>query len=335
MKYKVIHHQRFPFKGQVSIERLFEEIRDHMPQKWTVEAVITPCPSKGLLNRIRNLIHARAQPADVHHIVGDIHYLAFVLPRRKTVLTLHDCATLERLSGLKRALFKWLWFSGPIRHSHIVTTISHTTKEELRKWIGTLANNIVVVPNCIRSEFLESPKQLNPENPVCLQVGTGWNKNLIRVAEALVGTSCHLEIVGTLNKTQRATLQELGIGFTELGQVSDSDLVEAYQRCDFLIFASLYEGFGLPILEAQATGRPVVTSNCSSMPEAAGDGALFVDPESVNDIRQAVDKLLSQPALREDLIKKGFQNVKKHSPEIVADSYCKLYEQLVKTGHQN
>ena len=73
-----------------------------------------------------------------------------------------------------------------------------------------------------------------------------------------------------------------------LGRLTDGELVEAYRRCDMVVFASLYEGFGLPILEAQAMGRPVITSNFRAMREAAGDGALLVDPYSVEAIRDAV-----------------------------------------------
>ena len=113
--------------------------------------------------------------------------------------------------------------------------------------------------------------------PVVLQVGTGWNKNVERVAEALRGTACRLEIVGSLSETQRTALHGSGVPFRELGRVGDEELVAAYHRCDLLIFASVYEGFGMPIVEAQAVGRVVITSNCSSMPEAAGDGALLVD----------------------------------------------------------
>jgi glycosyltransferase involved in cell wall biosynthesis len=94
------------------------------------------------------------------------------------------------------------------------------------------------------------------------------------------------------------------------------------------VFASLYEGFGLPILEAQAMGRPVITSNFGAMKEAAGEGALLVDPYSVDEIRAAILRIKNEPALREDLIAKGLRNAAKFSATAVANSYAQIYKQL-------
>ena len=325
----MIHHQRQPYKGQVSIERLFEDIRAHLPERWQACSRVSPLPSKGLFPRWKNLRHAGRQAADLHHIVGDVHYLAFGLPRENTVLTIHDCAALNRLSGWKREVLRYFWFTGPMRRAAVVTTISETTKRELRKWTGDLADKVVVIPNCVRSEFTPAPRPFNDEAPICLQVGTGWNKNVERVAQALVGTPCHLEIVGELSEGQRAALEVTRVPYRELGRISDEELLEAYRRCDFLVFASLYEGFGLPILEAQATGRPVITSDRSSMPEAAGDGALFVDPESVPSIHAAVEQLLEDAVGREELIARGFLNVSNYRPEVIAAKYAEIYDRVM------
>jgi glycosyltransferase involved in cell wall biosynthesis len=84
----------------------------------------------------------------------------------------------------------------------------------------------------------------------------------------------------------------------------------------------------LPILEAQATGRPVITSNCSSMPEAAGEAALLVDPESVKSIRQAACAMVDDPSLRESLIGRGFRNVESFNAKTIAARYAAIYESL-------
>jgi glycosyltransferase involved in cell wall biosynthesis len=114
----------------------------------------------------------------------------------------------------------------------------------------------------------------------------------------------------------------------ELGRLTDEELVEAYRRCDMVVFASLYEGFGLPILEAQAMGRPVITSNFGAMREAAGDGALLVDPYSVEEIRAAIMRVKNEPGLREDLVRKGRENAEKFRAEAVAARYAELYRGL-------
>lgn len=325
---RIVHHQRQAGENQVSIERLFAGIRPCLPSSCEVTVSTCPWPSQHLLPRLGNLLHARRQVADVHHIVGDVHYLAFALPPRRLVLTVHDCASLNRLTGVKRELLRRLWFTGPMRRAAVVTTISETTRQELRQWVGDLADRAVVIPNCVGPEFKPTPKPFAASRPVVLQVGTGWNKNVERVAAALRGTPCHLEIIGKVDETQRASLAETKVPFTELGRISDEEVVEAYHRCDLVVFASLYEGFGLPILEAQAVGRPVVTSNRSSMPEAAGAGALLVNPDDVDSIHAAVVDLVQHPELRELLITKGFANVRKFQPAVIAAQYAEVYEQV-------
>jgi glycosyltransferase involved in cell wall biosynthesis len=95
-----------------------------------------------------------------------------------------------------------------------------------------------------------------------------------------------------------------------------------------VVFASLYEGFGLPILEAQAIGRPVITSNFGAMREAAGDGALLVDPYSVDEIRAAILRIKNEPALREELVCKGRENAERFRAPVVAARYAELYRQI-------
>ncbi len=275
---------------------------------------------------------AAKRNADIHHIVGDVHYLALSLPGEKLVLTIHDCAVLERVKGWKRELIRQLWFVQPMRRAAVVSTISETTKLQLRRWVGALADKVVVVPNCFGVDFQPDPKPFNTECPVVLQVGTGWNKNVVGVARALIGLSCRFEIVGQLDNLQRADINATGVTYSELGRISDGDLLEAYRRCDLVVFASYYEGFGLPIIEAQAIGRPVVTSSLSSMPEVAGEGALFVDPGSTLSIRGAVNSLLCDERLRTALVEKGYQNVERFRPNVIAQKYAALYESILQVS---
>ena len=96
-----------------------------------------------------------------------------------------------------------------------------------------------------------------------------------------------------------------------------------------LSFVSTYEGFGLPIIEAQACGRVVLTSNIASMPEIAKDGALLVTPMDVNDIKNGFNQLINNSKLRDELISKGLENVKRFEPKKIANQYKNLYNSII------
>jgi glycosyltransferase involved in cell wall biosynthesis len=329
---EVTFHQRYPDTGYFSIERLFDSLVPFFSEDIRIKRHVSPFLSQGVARRVANLASSATRSGDVHHIVGDVYYLANVLPPRKLVLTYHDCAALERLSGLKNRILLNYWFLRPFQRAAYVSTVSEATRVQLRRWIGSLADKAVVIPNCVGTEFCFSPKAWPGETVTVLQVGTAWNKNVVRVAESLVGLPCKLEIVGDLSPSQRERLMQLGIRFKELGRLSDAEVLASYQRCDLLVFASIYEGFGMPILEAQATGRPVITSNRYSMPEAAGGAALLVNPEDTQSIHEAVRSILSDPRLRERLVGDGLKNAARFHPRVIAAQYESLYRKCLANG---
>jgi len=110
--------------------------------------------------------------------------------------------------------------------------------------------------------------------------------------------------------------------------IHDDEIVREYLNADMLVFVSTYEGFGLPILEGQAAGRPVITSCLSPMKEVAGGGACLVDPYSIVDIREGVLRVIHDSQYRAMLIQAGFDNVRAYSPKNVARQYSSLYEAL-------
>jgi glycosyltransferase involved in cell wall biosynthesis len=264
----------------------------------------------------------------VNHITGDVHYLALSLSKRKTVLTIHDLASLHRLHGLLRFAFRLLWYDLPIKRSAVVTVISHLTKQELLDCIRVPARKIRVIHDCVRDTLKCAPREFNEEKPVILQVGTGPNKNLPRVTEALKGIRCHLRVVGRLDDGLVSMLRAKGIEHSAVCNISEEAVTREYEQCDVVLFASTYEGFGLPIVEAQAVGWPVVTSNIWSMPEVAGGAACLTDPFDVSSIRNSVLAVIEDPAYRNELVNRGLDNVARFRADVVARAYCSIYQEL-------
>lgn len=162
-------------------------------------------------------------------------------------------------------------------------------------------------------------------------MGTTRNKNLKRVARACadLDREVRLWILGELSPKQEQFLDSLDLEWENFAGLPWHQVVDVYERCTAVLFASTYEGFGLPILEGQAVGRPVITSDRSPMREVAGGGAMLVDPEDVESIREGIDRILEDRDLREQLVGKGFENVELYRPEAIASQYADLYSSLV------
>jgi len=160
-------------------------------------------------------------------------------------------------------------------------------------------------------------------------VGTTPNKNLPRLIDALVALRCTLVIVGQIDDAVRRRLGEARIEYENFVNLPSGDVVIQYEKCDLLAFASLYEGFGLPILEAQAVGRAVLTSNRSPMSDVAGEGACLIDPEDTKAIRAGIERIVDDAGYRNQLIERGFENIKRFRPEVIARQYLALYEAVL------
>ena len=314
--------------GNVSIERVFAAVRNAMPGQVECFAHVCPFFSKGIFPRVGNVLNAARKQSQINHITGDVHYLALMLDKRRTLLTIHDCAVLERLRGWRRAALKFFWFTLPMRRARLVTVISESARGELLRHIHFDPAKIRVVHDCAGGEFVPFPKPFNAEEPNILHLGTAPNKNLERLIQALAGLRCGLNIIGDLTLAQQDLLRQCNIKYSNIPRATDAEVLNSFRNCDLVVFASTYEGFGLPIIEAQATGRPVVTSNISSMPEAAGSAACFVDPLNVESIRSGILHVWHDSAYRQSLVAAGFENVKRFSPAAIAAKYVALYEEL-------
>lgn len=326
---RVIFYHRKPHGANFSIERLFADVRAAMPKEVVAKVAVSRYPSRGIWKRLYNTIEATFRQGDINHITGDVHFLALLLRKRKTILTIHDLVSLHRLKGVHRILFLIFWYWLPIKRSSVVTAISYSTRNELLANLRIDPDKVCIIYDPVSAAFQPTPKEFNTAKPIVLQVGVGADKNVERLAEALQGISCHLMVIGHLSYTQIESLRNSGIEYSSVSNISDAEVVEEYRLCDMLVFASTYEGFGLPIVEAQATGRPVVTSNILSMPEVAGRAACLVDPFSAASIREGIVKVIQDSSYREELVRLGFENVKRFRPEKIARDYLDIYRRIL------
>jgi glycosyltransferase involved in cell wall biosynthesis len=329
---RVTQFMRRPSPGAFSIERLFEDVRRHLPSGIEARVCTNRFASRGILRRAYDIVRARRHQGHVNHITGDVHFLTLLLDRRRTLLTIHDCDSLRRTRGVRHWALHLFWYWLPVRRSALVTTISESTRRQLLQEAGCDPAAVRVVHDCVSPEFRPAPRAFDTQCPRILQVGTKANKNIEVHAAALDGIACRLVVIGELSRPQRAVLASHGIAFEEHVGLSRSELLEQYRGCDLLLFASTYEGFGLPIVEAQVVGRPVVTANVWSMPEVAGDGACLVDPHDVASVRAGVQRIIDDAAYRERLVARGFANVERFRAAAIAEQYAALYREIHRNG---
>jgi glycosyltransferase involved in cell wall biosynthesis len=325
---RVQHFERRPLAGVFSIERVFDTVRAALPPDIEVSVRRNRFPSRGVLPRVLDALLARRRAAAVNHVLGDVHYLTWFLPRRGTILTVHDCASLARLRGLRRRLL-WLgWYWWPLQRAERVVAISEFTRQELGAWLPRARVPIDVIPPPLPRGFGQRPPRPRGARLRLLQVGTAENKNLTRVIEACRDLPVELTIVGAIGASERSQLGALGVAHSNRVELDDGALLSEFEACDALIFASTYEGFGLPIIEAQSVGRPVITSRLGATAETAGGAACLVDPFDVNDIRRGIRRLIEEPRYAAELVARGLENAARFAPERVAAAYAALYRTL-------
>ncbi|WP_291087525.1 MULTISPECIES: glycosyltransferase family 4 protein [unclassified Empedobacter] len=328
---KIIYLYRKYNKNEISIEKLFGYLIQKIKiNKIEVLKIENPFGS-GIFNLFRSIFFFRnkIKKTDVVHITGQIHFAAIALKTKKIIITVHDLGLYRDLTRFRSFIFKLFWIYLPFKKASYIVAISEKTKNEIIGIMPSVAHKIVVIPNCLTIEIGGDLSIDYSKHNSILIVGTRTNKNLMRSLKALEGLDVEVLIIGELTEEVREILENYRIKFNNKTNVSEENLFQYYRESNILLFPSIYEGFGLPILEAQASNTIVITSNISPMNEISGNSAFLVDPFSKISIRKAVIKALNLTDFeRRELTSKGRENVKKYQSSYVSKEYMKLYYNL-------
>jgi len=249
----------------------------------------------------------------------------------------------DRINYFKGNFYKRIY------RSDLIITDSNFIKEEAKQFLKIEEHRIRVIFMGYDKAIFNQNNQKElirfqnfnklPQNFLLFVGSIEPRKNLVSLLSAYlllpeyIKKDFRLVLVGFKGWENKEILELLGklkgaVGY--LGYVSNEELAELYRRAACFVYPSLYEGFGLPPLEAMACGCPVVTSNVTSLPEVCGDAAYYVDPYDVENIADGMHKVLSDEAMRESMVKKGLERAKLFSWEKAAKEHLKVFEEVLR-----
>lgn len=314
-----------------SINKVFKTISLEIGKNHLINEVFMPSERSMPLDIIKNSYYTykNRNIVGINHITGHIHDVVLGLFGCKVVITIHDLVFLDNVKNPFKRFYKWFfWLYLPIKLADKIVCISEQTKKNILSHITT--DKLVVISNPVDKMFEYVPQKFNSKKPLILHIGTGWNKNLKRVIKALNNVSCELRIIGKLTNEQNELLEYFGIEHSNSYNLSDTEILQEYINCDIVSFPSEYEGFGMPIIEGQKTGRVVITSKIEPLIEVGGNAVVFVDPLDIVSIRNAFLKVIKDEKFRNNKILLGQLNVERFKVEKIAKLYLNLYKNILK-----
>lgn len=256
---------------------------------------------------------------------------------RPYIFTIHDLNHIDRpenSSVMKRLYYRLIMRRACIK-AHRVLTVSEFSRNRIATWAGIDIDKVINVGNGVDGNYHPDATPWNPGYKYFLCVSNRKaHKNEIRVLEAFllskIDVDVRLVFTGNENESIRRQIEALNLSnrvvFT--GRVPEENLPGLYTGSLALLFPSLYEGFGLPVIEAMACGIPVLTSNTTCLPEIAGDAAILVDPESVSEIAGGIRDLFYNQKLRTDMRDKGLVQAKNFSWDKTAEKIKSVINSL-------
>ena len=335
--------------GSSGIGTYVDALVDHLSREDSLE--LRPVRSGAGIYSLREqlTLPPRALGVDLFH---SPHYNAPLAVPSPLVVTIHDLAHLalpEVFRGRAMRIYAQAMLRGALARARRVITVSAFSRDELVRRLGADPARIRVIPNGVDPRFRPPGdpaavaarlRGMDIDGPFVLYVGNvKAHKNLtglITAFEQLPNSSLRLVIAGTVGGF-RVGDDAVNIALARspaadriraTGWVDDDQLLALYQGAHLLAMPSLYEGFGLPVVEAMACGTPVVCSDRASLPEVAGDGAVLVDPEDAGAFSAAIERVAGDDELREDLINRGLERARLFSWQASARAHVELYEEV-------
>lgn len=241
-------------------------------------------------------------------------YNAPLFFQNRSVITVHDLnhVDIDHNSSLLKRIYYHFVLKRACRNAFKVLTVSDFSKRRICEWANISSDKVIVVGNGVSEEFNLNVDKYNPGNKYILTVGNRKkHKNeissLVAFSRSKISKEIILVLTGNPSEELIAKIRELCIEdrVKFLGNVSNEKLASLYSGAELLLFPSLYEGFGLPVVEAMACGTPVITSNTTSLPEIANGAACLVDPLNIEEISNAISNVCNDKLYRENLIRKG------------------------------
>jgi len=314
-------------------------------------AVVEPAKTYSVAEQFAIPMDLRREAADLFHAP---HYVLPPLTPCRAVVTIHDCIHLRfpqyLPSKLGYAYARAQMWTATHRAGRVIT-VSEASKRDILRYFRVPESQIDVIYNAIDERFWHAPdpeevarvrERYRLTDPFVLYAGNiKPHKNLERLIESFHLLRQHspdlkdvqLLIIGdeiskyaTLRRAVHRNKLHKHVRF--FGFVSDQTLAALYRLANAFVFPSLYEGFGLPPLEAMASGTPVITSNVSSLPEVVGDAALMIDPYEPSAIAEAMQRVLTDAALRADLRERGLARAREFSWERSIERVRQIYEEV-------
>lgn len=286
---------------------------------------------------------ARFQQGEVNHIVDHSYaHLLDMLDASRTVVTCHDLAPRALNEG--RGLGRWLWersFRALLRAARIIAD-SEFTRAEILRYANYPAERIAVVPLAAGAEFFEPVAdadvralrekfQLHDQRVVLHLGSCAPRKNVEAILRALASFErevVFVQIGGVFTPSQRALIESLRCRVIQAPPPFGYALRVWYRAADVFVFPSTYEGFGMPVLEAMASGVPVICARASSLPKVVGDAAIQVNPHAPNEIADALERLFTDHTLRDELCARGWARAREFTWERTARETLAVYQSL-------